>query len=97
MSGTLKSYFIGFLLSIFLTLAAFYLAGNKVLTGFPLLVAVAALAFLQAIAQLLLFLQLGKETKPRWNLLVLLFMLLIVGIVVIGSLWIMYNLNYRMM
>jgi cytochrome o ubiquinol oxidase operon protein cyoD len=40
---------------------------------------------------------LGRESKPRWKFIFLLFALLVVGIVVGGSLWIMNNLNYHMM
>ena len=50
----------------------------------------------QFFTQLLFFLHLGRETKPRWKLLVFLFMTMIVAILVFGSLWIMYNLNYHM-
>jgi heme/copper-type cytochrome/quinol oxidase subunit 4 len=43
-----------------------------------------------------LFLHLGNEAKPRLKLLVFGFMALVVMILVFGSLWIMYSLNYRM-
>jgi cytochrome o ubiquinol oxidase subunit IV len=43
------------------------------------------------------FLHLGRETRPRWKLAVFLFMLGVILILVFGSLWIMTNLNYRMM
>lgn len=58
--------------------------------------ATAILALAQFFAQLYYFLHLGRETKPRWKLLVLCFMILVVLIIVVGSIWIMYNLNYRM-
>ncbi len=86
--GTRKLYVLGFVLSILLTLAAYFTVSR---------LAVVALSSLQALIQLLFFLHLGKEASPRWNLIVFLFTLLIGAIVVTGSLWIMYNLDYRMM
>jgi cytochrome o ubiquinol oxidase operon protein cyoD len=46
--------------------------------------------------QLVFFLHLGGEGKPRWRLTAFLFMLLVLVILVFGSLWIMYNLDYHM-
>ena len=84
------SYVIGFILSIVLTLAAYFVAW----AGKPTLYALAAL---QIVAQLLLFFQLGKESKPYWNLVVFLFMGLVAVILIGGSLWILSNLDRRMM
>ena len=39
----------------------------------------------------------NTASEERWNLIAFLFTLLIIGIVVVGSLWIMYNLNINMM
>jgi heme/copper-type cytochrome/quinol oxidase subunit 4 len=45
--------------------------------------------------QLIFFVHLDQERKPRWNLMVLLFAVLVVVIICFGSLWIMKNLNYH--
>lgn len=95
--GSVKSYSLGLLLCLLLTLAAYFLVVKHLLTGPTLIFAVIGLALLQAIVQLLLFLHVGDEPKPYWNLMVFLFMLLVVVILVFGSLWIMYNLDYRTM
>lgn len=95
--GTLKSYLIGFFLSLLLTLAAYFLVTEKLLSGTPLLIALAGLALAQAIVQLILFLHLGQESKPYWNFTVFLFMVLVITIVVTGTLWILINLNTRTM
>lgn len=95
--GDFKSYVIGFLISIILTLAAFYLAIEHVLTGFTFDITIAILSLVQVYFQLTLFLHLGHEPRPQWNLYAFWFMLLVVGILVFGSLWIMFNLDYRMM
>lgn len=93
---SMASYVLGFVACIMLTLAAYFVTvtdsiDNKVAIG-----VVAALALVQCMVQLVGFLHLGREFKPRWKLNVFLLMLTITLIVVIGSLWIMSNLDYRM-
>lgn len=95
-NGSLHTYVSGFILSVTLTLAAYVLVTSDAYSKWTIALAIAALAVIQFVVQLLFFLHLGRESKPRWRLLVFSFMLLVVGILVIGSLWIMYSLNYRM-
>lgn len=95
--GSFKSYIMGFILSAIATLLAYLLTVNSLLSGFALRLTVAGLGIGQAILQLVLFLNLTREPRPRWNLLVFLFMVFIVLILVLGSIWIMENLNYNMM
>lgn len=95
--GTLQSYLTGFILSIILTGTAFFLAWARPFPEYPLIFSLIALGILQALAQVLFFLHVGKESKPRWETLVFLFMILVLLIVVIGSLWIMFDLHHRVM
>jgi cytochrome o ubiquinol oxidase subunit IV len=95
--GSLRLYVTGFVLSISLTIMAYLMVTDHTLSKWPLVVAIAVLAFIQFLVQLVFFLHLGAEAKPRWKLSVFAFMALIVLILVVGSLWIMNNLNYRMM
>ena len=95
--GTLRSYVIGFILSLVLTAASFLLVAAKLLTGKVLIGTIVALALIQAIFQLLYFLHLGQEAKPRWETLVFYFMGIVLLIIVLGSLWIMYDLDDRVM
>ncbi|MEJ2726659.1 MAG: cytochrome C oxidase subunit IV family protein, partial [Deltaproteobacteria bacterium] len=62
-----------------------------------LLFAVIAAAVVQMLVHLHYFLHLNRSSAQRWNVLALLFTVLILCLFVGGSLWIMYNLNYRMM
>ena len=94
--GTLRTYVIGFVASIVLTLGAYLLVAHHLLSRRLLIAAVIGLALVQFLVQLLFFLHLGRESKPRWKLMVALFMVMVVLILVFGSLWIMTNLNYRM-
>jgi cytochrome o ubiquinol oxidase subunit IV len=95
--GTLKSYVIGFTASIILTAASFFLVMTKLLPGQILTYTIITLALIQAIFQVIFFLHAGQEAKPRWETLVFYFMLLVLLIVVIGSLWIIFDLNDRVM
>jgi len=95
--GSAGTYTLGFLLSILLTLLAYALVVNELFTKTLLVGAVMILATLQLVVQLVLFLHLGRESRPRWNLVAFGFMTMTLIIIVAGSLWIMYNLNYNMM
>lgn len=93
---SVSSYVAGFILSVTLTLIVYLTVVHHALAGNTLIAFIIALALIQFCVQLFFFLHLGRETKPRWKLLVLGFMVLVVLILVLGSLWIMANLNYRM-
>ena len=95
--GSLLSYTTGFITSIILTLAAYQLVANQMLANWTLILTILGLAVVQLVVQLLFFLHLGREAKPRWNFLIFSIMVVIVVIVAGGSLWIMKNLNYRTM
>lgn len=95
--GTLKAYVIGFIASIALTVASFSLVLTKTLSGQELIFAILGLAFVQAIVQVLFFLHVGQEAKPRWETLIFIFMVIMLAIIVIGTLWVMNDLNARVM
>lgn len=91
----MKSYLIGFIGSLLVTLLAYFCVVHSLYDGWTLVYVLTALACIQVIIQLRYFLHLGDEPRPYWNLLVFLFMLIILLAIVLGSLWIMQNLNYR--
>ena len=96
------SYFTGFGVSVMLTLAAFALtkvqfdSEGTAYSGLVIIVLLLGLAIIQLVIQLVFFFHLGREPKPKLNTVSCLFMLMVVGIIGLGSLWIMYNLNYNM-
>lgn len=92
-----KPLLIGLIASIILTIGAYRLTQEDLLSRPALLWTIAFLGAVQALLQLIFFLHIGIEAKPRWNLLIFLFMVLLIMILIGGSLWIMYNLNYHMM
>lgn len=87
----------GFVSALILTFVAYWLVTSKVIEGGWLIALLMGLAVVQFIVQLVFFLHVGSETRPRWNLTALIFMLIILVVIVAGSLWIMNNLNYNMM
>lgn len=95
--ASVRSYVIGFVSCIVLSFAMYLAALSYNFSKNQALIVIAVLAVLQCVIQLRRFLHLGNEFKPRWKLAVFWLMLSLVLIIVIGSIWIMNNLNYRMM
>lgn len=89
------SYIVGFSSAVVLTLMSYLSVVMHWFSGVQLVAVIMGLATVQLVVQLVFFLHLGREKKPRWNLTVFIFMLIILVIIVGGSLWIMQNLNYH--
>lgn len=89
------SYIVGFVLSIVTTFAAFLLVVNKVLPNEALIYVIMGIAVVQLVVQMVFFLHLGQGSK--WKALSFYFSILVVGILVVGTIWIMNNLDYNMM
>jgi len=90
------SHWIGLFFSLALIIGAYIVVIRQWLSGYILIAAIIALALGQALVQLFCFMHLHQEHKPRWNLMTFLFMGLVLLMIVIGSLWIMENINYHM-
>ncbi len=58
-----------------------------------LIVLIIGLAVAQLFVQLIYFLHLGQEKKPRWNVITFAFAAFIVLVLVGGTVWIMYHLD----
>lgn len=95
----LKSYLIGFCLSILLTLLSFRLtikhvdSGHYFISHDLIIPVILCLALIQLVVQLIFFLHVLKEDKPRWNLLFFIGTFGLVFMLVVASLIIMNNLN----
>lgn len=90
---TYKSYIIGFLLSIALTLGAYF----AVISHAPVIIfVIIGLAMVQLLVQLIFFLHLGRGEDGHWNLVTLFSTFCVVFILVAGTIWIMQHLNYNM-
>ena len=95
--GIARAYVIGFILSLALTLIAYELVVQAAFSRQTIIILVALLALVQFGVQVRFFLHLGRERSSRERLAILGAAILIVGILVSGSLWIMFSLNSRMM
>jgi cytochrome o ubiquinol oxidase operon protein cyoD len=90
--GSLKSYVIGFIMSLVLTAIPLIVVLNHLLEGKAATFVLIGSAVLQFVVQLFYFMHLKEEGKPRYNLMVLILGLCIVFTIVAGSVWIMtYN------
>ncbi|MEW5834783.1 MAG: cytochrome o ubiquinol oxidase subunit IV [Pseudomonadota bacterium] len=95
--GSLKSYVIGFGLSILLTLASFGTVMSGAVPHHLMMPGIVVFAVAQLLVQLVFFLHMGTSPGKRGNLAIMLFTLLILAIVVVGSLWVLHNMNVNMM
>jgi cytochrome o ubiquinol oxidase subunit IV len=95
--GSLKAYLTGFVLSLMLTAVPFALVGRGVWSASAALIGISSAGLVQILVHLHYFLHLDSSSGARWNLLALIFTLLILALFVGGTLWIMASLNYRMM
>ncbi|WEK56412.1 MAG: cytochrome o ubiquinol oxidase subunit IV [Candidatus Cohnella colombiensis] len=85
----MKSYVIGFVMSLVLTIIPIVIVMNDLLEGVSAKVVLMVAAILQFVVQLVYFMHLREEKKPRYNFMVLILGLVIVLTVVAGSIWIM--------
>jgi len=96
--GTFKSYMTDFVLAAILTAIPFWLVMDRVIdssrvTGLVIL----AFAVVQIVVHIIYFLHLDTKSESGWNMLALIFTLVLVVITLSGSIWIMYHLNSNMM
>ncbi len=95
--GSLKSYLTGFVLSLILTTMPFALVMGGTLSSSATLAGIFSAGLAQILVHLHYFLHLDTSSAARWNVLAMMFTLLIMVLFVGGTLWIMSTLNYRMM
>ena len=95
--GSLKSYLTGFVLSLILTAMPFALVMSGTWSPSATLAGICSAGLVQILVHLHYFLHLDTSSAARWNVLALIFTLLIMVLFVGGTLWIMFSLNYRMM
>jgi cytochrome o ubiquinol oxidase subunit IV len=96
-TGSFKSYLTGFVLSLILTAIPFALVMSGTLSSSAILAGIFSAGIVQILVHLHYFLHLDTSSEERWNVLAMIFTLLIMVLFVGGTLWIMFNLNYRMM
>ena len=95
--GSLKSYTTGLILSIILTIIPFGVVMTGVMPQTAALAVIVIAAVVQIVVQVVYFLHLKEPEGSYWNNLSIWFTLIVVGILVVGSVWIMYHLNHNTM
>ena len=93
----LRAPIISFLVSLALTLIVYFFAVEDFLLLQPLAFTLIGLGVVQTVVQLVFFFQIANEPKPRWNLMTLLFTVMVIVIIIGGSMWIMTNVSYNLM
>lgn len=94
--GAMRSYTIGFMLSLLFTYLPYLMVVHHTARGAALLAIILGFALLQMLVQITFFLHLGRGPKPRWNLYFFIGTIGVVLIVVGGSIMIIHNLHYNM-
>lgn len=96
--GAIRNYLIGLVLAAALTAASFWVASGTGLIFVPgVPMALAALAIAQMGVHLAFFLHITTGPDNLNNVLALAFGVFVVGVVIAGSLWIVYHLDTNMM
>lgn len=95
--GKLKTYILGFILSAVLTLIPFILVMTSAMAKPTIVLLIVLFAGLQVLVHLSCFLQMKFSFTQSWDSLALIYTLLLLAILVVGSIWIMYHLRINMM
>jgi cytochrome o ubiquinol oxidase operon protein cyoD len=96
--GSLRSYLIGFGLSVVLTAIPFWLVmtgalADNQMTAFVIM----AFAVIQIVVHMIYFLHMNARSESGWTMMALIFTIVMVVIALVGSLWVMHHLNTNMM
>lgn len=95
--GTVKSYLVGFVLSVILTVIPFWAVMTGAFEKSTLIPLVVVLAIVQVVVHLKYFLHLDFSPASRASTFAFLFSALIIVMVVGLSIWILYSANAMMM
>jgi cytochrome o ubiquinol oxidase subunit IV len=95
--GSLRSYVIGMVMSLALTLASFGVVMTHVMSHDARLAIIVVLCVVQLIVQLVFFLHIGTSRDQRANTGIFLCTGFLIAVIVGLSLWVMHNANENMM
>ena len=96
--GSVKSYAIGFILSVILTAIPFWLVmGNVMEKSSTIAFVILGFAAVQMVVHMVYFLHMNGKAEGGWSMLALLFTVMLLVIMLSGSIWVMYHLNTNMM
>ena len=95
--GSLPEYLLGLSLSVILTAIPFAVVMSGALGETLSIVLILLCAIGQVMVQLIFFLHMNTSSAQIWNSVSVVFVLLLVIILIVGSLWIMQHLNHNML
>lgn len=95
--GSVKSYMIGFVLSIILTAIPFGLVMFPSLPKNLTVLVVVAMAMIQVVVHLVYFLHMDRSKGQRNNVSTFLFTVMVIALLVGLSLWIMFSIHAEML
>ncbi|WMY96099.1 MAG: cytochrome o ubiquinol oxidase subunit IV [Arsenophonus sp.] len=95
--NSIKTYLTGFILSIILTIIPFWMVINNTTSYNKIIYSIIITAIIQILVHFVYFLHINATSNKNWNIISLIFTIVIITIIVIGSIWIMYNLNINML
>lgn len=95
--ASLRDYAIGFVLSLILTAVPFWMVMTMPLSASATAAIIMAFAVVQIVVHMVFFLHMTPKAEGGWSLTSLVFTIIVVGIMLAGSLWVMHHLNTNMM
>lgn len=96
--GSKGSLWTGSILSIILTVIPFWLVMSGALeSAMATTVTIFILAMVQIVVHVACFLHVDSRSEEGWTLIAFIFTAIIVGITIVGTIWVMYNMNVNMM
>lgn len=95
---SLSGYVTGFVLSVLLTAVPFWLVMKQVLPSpSATIVVLLFLGVVQIVVHMVYFLHMNAKSESGWNLMSLIFTMILVFITLSGSIWVMFHLNHNLM
>jgi len=95
--GSVRGYVCGFVLSVALTAAAFWLVMRGAFPVQTTMIALSVLAFVQIVVHLAFFLHVDMSAGQRWNVTALAYTALAALFLIGGTVWVMHNVSMNMM
>jgi len=95
--ASLRDYLIGFALSVVLTAIPFWLVMTMPLSAGATAAIIMGFAVVQIVVHMIFFLHMTPKAEGGWSLTSLVFTIIVLGIALAGSLWVMHHLNANMM
>ncbi|CAI3924136.1 MULTISPECIES: cytochrome o ubiquinol oxidase subunit IV [Commensalibacter] len=95
--GSIVSYIVGFILSVVLTVASFWIVLAHALSNSATVIALGVLAVIQIFVQVSFFLHVSAAPEQRSEVVSFLFSVFVALVICFGTLFVMHNVGHLMM